>query len=374
MKRISVIVAAFAMLAAACGSDSSTSTSALDELTAGEAACYNAEFDRLGLDMDEILSTAVAELSDSERQASLDIAAACEGADGVLDTDADTTDGTSYDDLSPLEQAFVDGMTEAGVSEAAGICVLGALQDDGFTIEELAGFGLSGEEPPMEMMSAIFSCGDELFEDLEDFSDFGEFDSDVNTYGDDATLDALWDACEQGDGQACDDLYFQSPLGSEYESFGDTCGGQVLDSPVFSCVDELSDTDGGEPVAGGSYGDDAGLDALWDDCAAGDGWACDDLFFDSPFDSEYELFGDTCGEQATAGTVYCAVFLGSGGYGDDPALDALWDDCAAGDYEACDDLYWQSPIGSAYEGYGATCGELARPIADQCVTRLSEDA
>lgn len=42
--------------------------------------------------------------------------------------------------------------------------------------------------------------------------------------GDAAGLDALWDACEQGFGQACDDLFDQAPMASEYEDFGVTCG------------------------------------------------------------------------------------------------------------------------------------------------------
>lgn len=36
-------------------------------------------------------------------------------------------------------------------------------------------------------------------------------------------------------------------------------------------------------------------------------------------------------------------------YGDDPYLDGLWDDCADGVYQACEDLYWESPVGSRYE-------------------------
>lgn len=44
------------------------------------------------------------------------------------------------------------------------------------------------------------------------------------TRGDDPDLDVLWDACEAGDGVACDDLFIASPAGSEYEAFGDTCG------------------------------------------------------------------------------------------------------------------------------------------------------
>ena len=39
----------------------------------------------------------------------------------------------------------------------------------------------------------------------------------------------------------------------------------------------------------------ATLQAWYDDCAAGDMTACDDLFFQSPYDSEFERFGSTCG-------------------------------------------------------------------------------
>jgi hypothetical protein len=44
-------------------------------------------------------------------------------------------------------------------------------------------------------------------------------------------------------------------------------------------------------------------------------------------------------------------------YGDDPQLDALYDDCAAGDATACDDLYVQSTPGSEYEQFAGTCGD-----------------
>jgi hypothetical protein len=60
-------------------------------------------------------------------------------------------------------------------------------------------------------------------DDAGDIFDTGE----AQSYGDDAQLDALWDRCEGGDMVACDDLYQQSPYGSEYEEFGDTCGGRT---------------------------------------------------------------------------------------------------------------------------------------------------
>lgn len=47
---------------------------------------------------------------------------------------------------------------------------------------------------------------------------------DEGTYGSDEELDALYDACEDGDFAACDELYFSSGVGTEYEAFGETCG------------------------------------------------------------------------------------------------------------------------------------------------------
>jgi hypothetical protein len=42
--------------------------------------------------------------------------------------------------------------------------------------------------------------------------------------------------------------------------------------------------------------------------------------------------------------------------GDDPVLDALYDQCALGSGQACDDLFDRSPVGSAYEAFALTCG------------------
>lgn len=53
--------------------------------------------------------------------------------------------------------------------------------------------------------------------------------------------------------------------------------------------------------AANSYGDDSQLDALWDACAAGDSAACDDLFVNSGFNTEYERFGLTCGNRTARG-------------------------------------------------------------------------
>jgi len=46
------------------------------------------------------------------------------------------------------------------------------------------------------------------------------------TYGDNPEMDALYDECAAGDGASCDALYEQSGVGTEYETFGGTCGGR----------------------------------------------------------------------------------------------------------------------------------------------------
>lgn len=178
--------------------------------------------------------------------------------------------------------------------------------------------------------------------------------------GDD--LGALWAACAAGDWEACDTLYIEAPEGSEDEWFGATCGG--LSDGSRWCVDEFG--------GAGGYGDEAYLDDLWDACSFGDWEACDQLYLESPAGSEYEAFGATCGNR-TDGSLWCVdEALGDPAtYGDDPDLDALWDACAAGDWGACDELYGVAPIGSEYETYGATCGYLTDG-ADWCVDVIWE--
>jgi len=54
-----------------------------------------------------------------------------------------------------------------------------------------------------------------VFDDMQN----GVYDSSVQQYGDDPELDALYDACGAGDADACSELYWDAPSGSEYEDF-----------------------------------------------------------------------------------------------------------------------------------------------------------
>ncbi|MCH1450202.1 MAG: hypothetical protein L7U66_00220 [Acidimicrobiales bacterium] len=219
-------------------------------------------------------------------------AAACGGSDS--DSNENDSESTrTYEDLSFLEKSFVDGVTEGGGTEAAGICMLDAFEDAGIDASELA--DPANEEPSPDVLAAIFSCSAELFEgDL--FGGDGVF-SDADTYGDDPDLDALWDDCDAGDDVACDDLYLRSPIGSDYESFGSTCGERESIDQFGNCSldDGLFGDDDGLFGDADTYGDDPDLDAHWDGCADGDYAACDTLWIESPFGSDYESFAETCG-------------------------------------------------------------------------------
>ena len=54
--------------------------------------------------------------------------------------------------------------------------------------------------------------------------------------GDDPQLDALAQDCYDGDMEACDDLYQESPVGSDYQTYGDTCAGRQPELTQRFCI------------------------------------------------------------------------------------------------------------------------------------------
>lgn len=114
-------------------------------------------------------------------------------------------------------------------------------------------------------------------------------------YGSDATLDELWDACEVGSLEACDELYLSAAAGTEYEAFGGSCGDRG--DGFGSCAILGGAT---VPATDGSFGSDAALDLLWGECETGSMEACDDLYMASPIGSDYEAFGAACGGRGDA--------------------------------------------------------------------------
>lgn len=59
-----------------------------------------------------------------------------------------------------------------------------------------------------------------------------------------------------------------------------------------------------------------------------------------------------------------SVDHGPSTFGDDLALDALWRSCEEGSGAACDQLFRDAPVGTAYEAFGLSCGD--RPDVLHC--------
>jgi TIR domain len=114
------------------------------------------------------------------------------------------------------------------------------------------------------------------------------------------------------------------------------------------------------------YGDDPYLDELADYCYAGSLEDCDVLYQDSPSGSAYETFGATCG------AVSYVDFSGGCALEFDADLNAGVEACDAGDMALCDALYWAAPVGSLYEAFGAFCGLRSdEPLIGSCEATFS---
>jgi hypothetical protein len=181
-------------------------------------------------------------------------------------------------------------------------------------------------------------------------------------------LEAMEAAARAGDDDEVDRLLVQGEgLSDRLDDLADQLG---LDECVSDEVDDSEPAPPVPPIGGDddtpfSIGDDVELDLLWIRCGEGDPDSCDQLWLEAPVGSRYEEYGFSCGDVVPQGEAQdCTTVLGGGPgasddpftYGDDAHLDGLWEDCEDGDPVACDDLYWDSPIGSLYEEFGSSCG------------------
>jgi hypothetical protein len=85
------------------------------------------------------------------------------------------------------------------------------------------------DEPAADCASPGWSSAERPADDPE------TWDSGADTFGDHPALDELWLDCEDGDFEACDDLWWLAPADSGYEKFGDTCGRR--NEPSGWCTD-----------------------------------------------------------------------------------------------------------------------------------------
>jgi len=115
-----------------------------------------------------------------------------------------------------------------------------------------------------------------------------------------AQFEGLAELCRSDNTQACDVLFLISEIGSDYETLGNSCNGNV---PAESgwCTDGL--------ITGidGLVFDDASpaLNGIAADCTDGDMMACDFLYFFSAPGGQWEDFGDGCGGRTNSAFPDC---------------------------------------------------------------------
>lgn len=126
---------------------------------------------------------------------------------------------------SSTEEQFRDSLVDGGFTDEQADCAMEKLDELGIDPETLTDDALGDDEPPQAATEAVASC-------------LLGIDLDGGETLIDAQLDEWYAQCEAGDGAACDNLYLQSPIGSDYEAFGNTCGGRVPDG-ALSCADEI---------------------------------------------------------------------------------------------------------------------------------------
>jgi len=205
MRRAAPVAIALALFAAACGDDGPPTATPLQadaigtvidaELATDEQRCILEELIATGIEPQTIIDGTVSGEEDAELLA---MAVSC------------------VDDLASVPafvQTFMDASAEAGTpfTQTEAICVIGKLGDD----------------DPVSAAADCIAATD------------GDPDGAIENYGDDTTLDLLWDACDGGNNQACDELYLSAPLDTVYLEFARTCANQLPDSIGLRCFLDL---------------------------------------------------------------------------------------------------------------------------------------
>ena len=156
--------------------------------------------------------------------------------------------GSSSEEQSLSQKELAATLTEDGYSDEAATCAAGLEIADAKTrskqdsesstlSERLDAFADTCAENELALDELDAERAELAFVDQE------EIDA-VDTLGDDEALDALWVECEEGIGASCDELFSKSPLGSDYEDYGLSCGRR----PEVLYCSELDAEDGLQPV------------------------------------------------------------------------------------------------------------------------------
>ncbi len=136
----------------------------------------------------------------------------------------------------PDRQTMVDSFADLGLNEAVTTCVVGWAERFDLPVVRP-----DQERDPADQLivdEAIENCvtADALVNPEVSEPERLAFDNTPFSLGDDFELDILWGKCQVGNGVACDELWERAPIGSEYESFGVTCGKRP---EILNCSEEL---------------------------------------------------------------------------------------------------------------------------------------
>jgi hypothetical protein len=192
-----------AVLAVSCGDDAGPEASPLQEQAIGTLIDAELTTDEQRCILEDLIDT------DIDPQAVID---------GTVTGDEDAEllamAVSCVDDLASVPafvQTMIEALEESGrpASEAEAICVIGKMAEG---------------DPATAAVECIGAS---------------PADGALDTYGDDRTLDLLWDSCESGNNQSCDELYSSAPIDTGYLEYARTCGGRLPDSVGLRCFLDL---------------------------------------------------------------------------------------------------------------------------------------
>ncbi|NBU96358.1 MAG: hypothetical protein EBS20_10815 [Actinobacteria bacterium] len=226
-----------------------------------------------------------------------------------------------------------DDPTFAAMSDDEALCMVSVFADDPELMDAVI-------DDPAALMSEMFACApDAMAASLADDTGLG-VDEAACLLGE---MDGggVLASIGLGDPSMTEDE-MMAGMGELFTAFA-TCG---------ISMDELGDLgDFGDDVdsGGAASGTPEEIAAARDSCAAGDMAACDELWWMSPYGSDDEEFGATCGGTADSSQAgMCTI-----------DIDELASDCANDDLVACDLLYAMSPDDPDLVELAATCGGTA---------------
>lgn len=138
--------------------------------------------------------------------------------------------------VEPTVSEMIASYGELGLSPSVADCVVGLSERR--DLPRL--IPAETDDPAMQLVIEEFvtSCvtADALVNAAEEPPERLALSDEPFTKGDNDLLDAFWVACEAGDGLACDRLWEDAPVGSDYEEFGVTCGHRP---ELLNCSEEL---------------------------------------------------------------------------------------------------------------------------------------